>query len=181
MYGKRHINSHFRSVATFRVWEGLERPPFPTSRTKTRGFSPKIRKDKRMNFFIAMDPPTATAQEKKVRVSGGKPIFYNPVPVKEARNSLITHLMMHRPAFPLEGPVSLSTVWLFPRGKSHKHGEWRVTKPDTDNLQKLLKDCMTRCGYWKDDAQVVRETVEKRWSDQPTGIYIEIQTLGTRS
>ena len=31
-----------------------------------------------------------------------------------------------------------------------------VTKPDTDNLQKLLKDCMTKCGFWKDDAQVVR-------------------------
>lgn len=58
-----------------------------------------------------------------------------------------------------------------------KNGDWRVTKPDTDNLQKLLKDCMTKCGFWKDDAQVVRETVEKRWSDEPTGIYIEITEL----
>ena len=44
-------------------------------------------------------------------------------------------------------------------------------------LQKLLKDCMTKCGFWKDDAQVVREMVEKRWADEPMGIYIEIMEL----
>ena len=130
-----------------------------------------------MNFFIEMVPPTATAQEKKVSIRNGKPVFYNPALVKDARNKLIAHLLSHRPMIPFAGPVSLSTVWLFPKGKSHKHGEWRVTKPDTDNLQKLLKDCMTRCGYWKDDAQVVRENVEKKWSSDPTGIYIEIHNL----
>lgn len=36
---------------------------------------------------------------------------------------------------------------------------------------------LARCGFWKDDAQVVRETVEKRWSDEPAGIYIEIKLL----
>lgn len=44
---------------------------------------------------------------------------------------------------------------MFPRNKTHKHKEWRVTKPDTDNLQKMLKDCMTLTGFWNDDAQVV--------------------------
>lgn len=130
-----------------------------------------------MDFFIAINPPTATAQEKQVRVVHGKPLFYDPAPVKNARNLLVTHLLPHKPDKPLEGAVSLSTVWLFPKGRSHKHGEWRITKPDTDNLQKLLKDCMTRCGFWKDDAQVVRESVEKRWSDEPTGIYIEVNPL----
>ena len=130
-----------------------------------------------MDFFISIDPPTATAQEKKVRVINGKPIFYDPAPVKDARERLAMHLLSHRPPKPFEGPVSLSAVWLFPRGRAHKHGDWRVSKPDTDNLQKLLKDCMTRCGFWHDDAQVVRESVEKRWSDEPTGIYIEITPL----
>lgn len=133
-----------------------------------------------MDFFLQIDPPTATAQEKQVRVVRGKPLFYDPAPVKDAKALLDAHLLSHRPKDPYEGPVSLSTVWLFPKGKSHKHGEWRMTKPDTDNLQKLLKDCMTRCGYWHDDAQVVRESVEKRWSDDPTGIYIEIEPLGEK-
>ena len=130
-----------------------------------------------MKFFLQMIPPTATAQEKQVSVRGGRPIFYDPSPVKAAKKLLTGHLMLHRPDEPIEGAVALTTTWLFPKGKSHKDGEWRVTRPDTDNLQKLLKDCMTRCGYWKDDAQVVREVAEKKWSDDPTGIYIEIERL----
>ena len=130
-----------------------------------------------MNFFIAIDPPTSTAQMKQVRVVKGKPIFYDPPAVKEARTVLSAHLAVHKPDKPMAGPVSLRVLWLFPRGKSHKNGEWRTTKPDTDNLQKLLKDCMTRCGFWNDDAQVVREVAEKRWADEPSGIYIEVEEL----
>ena len=65
-------------------------------------------------------------------------------------------------------------MW-FPRGK-RKDGEYRVTKPDTDNLQKLLKDCMTTVGFWKDDAVVCREIVEKFWAEVP-GIYIRVTAL----
>ena len=130
-----------------------------------------------MNFFIATNPPTSTAQMKQVRVVKGKPIFYDPPAVKEARSVLSAHLAVHKPSKPLTGPISLRVLWLFPKGKKHRNGEWRITKPDTDNLQKLLKDCMTRCGFWKDDAQVVREIAEKRWSDDPCGIYSEIEEL----
>lgn len=131
-----------------------------------------------MNFFININPPTATAQMKQVRIVHGKPIFYDPPKVKEARKLLTVLLKQHSPSKPLEGAISLRVIWLFPKGKAHKHGEWRTTRPDTDNLQKLLKDCMTDVGFWKDDAQVVSETAEKRWSDEPCGIYIEVQTLG---
>jgi len=130
-----------------------------------------------MEFFIAIDPPTSTAQMKQVRVVKGKPVFYDPPAVKAARNMLTAHLAIHKPDKPMTGPVSLRVLWLFPKGKSHKNGEWRITKPDTDNLQKLLKDCMTRCGFWKDDAQVVSETVEKRWADDPCGLYIGVNEL----
>lgn len=130
-----------------------------------------------MEFFIAINPPTSTAQMKQVRVVKGKPVFYDPPAVKAARNMLSAHLAIHRPDKPMSGPVSLRVLWLFPKGKSHKNGEWRITKPDTDNLQKLLKDCMTRCGFWKDDAQVVSEAVEKRWADDPCGLYIEVNEL----
>lgn len=130
-----------------------------------------------MEFFIAIDPPTSTAQMKQVRVVKGKPVFYDPPAVKSARKMLSAHLAIHKPEKAMTGPVSLRVLWLFPKGKSHKNGEWRITKPDTDNLQKLLKDCMTRCGFWKDDAQVVSEAVEKRWADDPCGLYIEVNEL----
>jgi len=40
----------------------------------------------------------------------------------------------------------------------------------------LLKDCMTKLGYWQDDAQVASEIAEKFWADT-VGIYIKIEEL----
>lgn len=129
-----------------------------------------------MKFFLNLVPPTATSQEHKVRVFHGKPMFYDPPKVKEARTLLRLHLRRFKPQAPLVGPLELRALWLFPRGR-HKSGQWRDTKPDTDNLQKLLKDCMTAESFWNDDAQVVREVVEKKWSDKPCGIEIEVNRL----
>lgn len=130
-----------------------------------------------MKIFLLMNPPTVTAQESKVAVVRNKPIIYKPEKIKQAKKELIRHLMPFKPKEPMEGPIELKVVWLFPRGKRHKHFEWRVTRPDTDNLEKMLKDCMTEVGFWKDDALVVSETVYKIWSDEPTGISIEVNAL----
>lgn len=131
-----------------------------------------------MRFFLDINPPTATAQEKSVRIIHGRPVFYEPANLKQAKALLMNSLTGYKPAEPMQGALELRTTWLFPVGKSHKGGEWRITRPDTDNLQKMLKDCMTKCGYWKDDAQVVREIVEKQWAEEP-GIHIEVKQLGT--
>jgi len=132
-----------------------------------------------IEFFMAMDPPTITHQEHKVMVKNGKPFFYDPPELKNARSKLIGYLGRHVPDQKIIGPIELVTKWCFPAEKKHRHGEYRITKPDTDNLQKMLKDCMTFCGYWKDDALVVREITEKFWSDIP-GIYIRITELESK-
>ena len=124
---------------------------------------------------MAMIPPTVTHQEKQVHVVSGKPVFYEPAELKRARQKLIGHLAKYKPDGRLEGSLELVTKWCFPRG-SHRDGEYRITKPDTDNLQKLLKDCMTTVGFWKDDALVCREIVEKFWAEVP-GIYIRVTEL----
>lgn len=131
-----------------------------------------------MQIFLLMTPPTVTAQERKVTIVRGRPIFYKPENVKKAQAEIIKHLRPFKPKEPIEGAIELKVKWLFPKGKLHEAGEWRVTKPDTDNLEKMIKDCMTELGFWNDDAQVVRETVEKRWVDEPSGISIEINQLG---
>ena len=130
-----------------------------------------------MKIFLLLNPPTVTAQMNKVTCVNGKPIFYKTDKLKQERKILLKHLKPFKPVRPLEGPIELKVIWKFPKGKTHKHNEWRATRPDTDNLQKMLKDCMTEVGYWKDDAQVVVEHVEKLWSDEPTGIAIEIEVL----
>ena len=129
----------------------------------------------RIEFFMPMIPPTVTHQEKKIGVRGGKPYVYEPEDLKAARVKLTAHLSGHRLDKPLSGGLRLVVKWCFPRG-DHRDGEYRITKPDTDNLQKLLKDCMTACGFWKDDAQVASEICEKFWAELP-GIYIAVETL----
>lgn len=121
-------------------------------------------------FFMAMNPPTITHQQKAVHVVNGKPVFYEPEDLKAARQKLTAHLTTYKPELKYESGIRLITKWCFPKGQ-HKNGEYRITKPDTDNLQKLLKDCMTDAGFWKDDALVASEIVEKFWADVP-GIYI---------
>ncbi|MGN0276776.1 MAG: RusA family crossover junction endodeoxyribonuclease [Hominisplanchenecus sp.] len=127
-------------------------------------------------FFMAMVPPTVTHQEHKVTVVNGRPVFYDPPELKAAKEKLISHLYKHRLMEPYKGGVRLTVKWLFPKGEEHKNGEYRITKPDTDNLQKMLKDCMTLVGFWKDDALVASEIVEKLWAEVP-GIYIRIEEL----
>lgn len=127
------------------------------------------------SFFLPMIPPTVTHQEKQVRVVNGKPVFYEPQELKAARVKLMDFLAAHRPEQPANAGVRLMVKWCFPRGH-HPDGSYRITKPDTDNLQKLLKDVMTELGFWKDDAMVASEIVEKFWAEIP-GIYICMEDL----
>lgn len=128
-----------------------------------------------IEFFLSMVPPTVTHQEHKVSVVNGKPRFYEPPELKDARAKLTAHLAQHRPQRPYTGALRLLTKWCWPRG-SHGDGSYKTTKPDTDNMVKLLKDVMTALGYWADDAQVASEITEKFWADVP-GIYIKVEEL----
>ena len=129
-------------------------------------------------FKLNCNPPTATAQMKKVSVVNGMPRFYEPKQVKEAKQLLMNLLSEHAPQEKFDGAIKLSVTWCFPRNKTHKHKEYRITKPDTDNLEKLLKDCMTQVGFWNDDAQVVIERCCKVWvNNEDAGIVIDIQRL----
>ena len=129
-----------------------------------------------LSFFMPMIPPTKTHQQKKVRVVKGKPIFYEPAELAAVRYKLESHLSQHVPSQKYTGNVRLVTKWCFPITGKHYDGEYKGTSPDTDNLQKLLKDVMTDLGYWTDDALVASEIIEKFYSKIP-GIYIAIEEL----
>lgn len=131
-------------------------------------------------FFMPMRPPTATHQEKQVAIRGGKPVLYDPPAVKDARQKFAVYLGPFVPMEPYNRPVRLVVKWLFPLRGRHRDGEYKATRPDTDNLQKLLKDVMTHLRFWRDDALVASEIVEKFWAKVP-GIYVRIEELGSRS
>lgn len=130
----------------------------------------------RIEFFLSIKPPTTTHQEKQVTVVKGKPQFYEPEELKAARSKLEAHLSRYRPVKKFTGAVRLVTKWCFPIKGNHQNGEYKTTRPDTDNLQKLLKDVMTALGFWTDDALVASEIVEKFWAEVP-GIYVSIEEL----
>lgn len=127
-------------------------------------------------FFMPMNPPTTTHQQKQVTVRNGKPVFYEPEDLKAARSKISAHLSKHIPNQKYTSAIRLITKWCFPLSGDRKDGQYKHTRPDTDNLQKLLKDCMTNVGYWEDDALVVSEIIEKFWAKIP-GIYIKIEEV----
>lgn len=127
-------------------------------------------------FFMPMKPPTTTHQQKQVRVVNGKPIFYEPDKLKVARSKLMGHLYEFAPETPGVGPVRLRVMWLYKETPQHKRGAYKTTRPDLDNAQKLLLDCMTDLGFWEDDAQIASMLVEKMYDKVP-GIYIKIEEL----
>ena len=129
-----------------------------------------------IDFFMAMEPPTCTHQEKQVHVVKGKPVFYEPAELKVARAKLRAHMSRHVPEEPAQGALRLTTWWCFPLQGGHRDGEYKTSKPDTDNLVKMIKDVMTDLGFWKDDAQVASEVLCKYWAKQP-GIYVRVESL----
>lgn len=126
-----------------------------------------------VQFFLPMIPPTVTAQQHRAAAvgRGRRTVWYDTPALRDAREKFEASLARFAPETPLQGAVRLVTKWCFPLSGSHHHGEYKTTRPDTDNLIKLFKDCMTRTGYWKDDAQVASETTEKFYSETP-GIWV---------
>ncbi len=132
-----------------------------------------------MKFKLKMIPPTATAQQKGEMIIGGRIHHYKKRNVAAAEAILRDALLPYVPAEPIEErPVLLEVTWMFPYPKSarkHKPGWYRykITRPDTDNLNKMLKDVMTDMGFWKDDALICCEFVKKLYCDEP-GIEINV-------
>lgn len=130
-----------------------------------------------LKFFLPMKPPTVTHQCKRVAPGrDGRVRHYEDGRLKAAREKLMAHLAGRAPAAPLTGALRLLVKWCFPLTGRHRDGQYKTTRPDTDNLQKLLKDCMTDAGFWTDDAQVVSEICEKFYAALP-GLYIAVEQL----
>lgn len=130
-----------------------------------------------VHFFLNMEPPTKTYQEHRIgRTKTGKVYVYEDRELKEIRAEYRSRLLKVAPKNPFLGAVRLMVKWLFPKGK-HPEGSYKTTKPDTDNLLKMLKDEMTKAGFWKDDSQVASEINEKFWAKIP-GIYVEVEEIG---
>lgn len=126
-------------------------------------------------FTLPIVPPTATSQTagRRMRIVKGKPMFFKSKEASAASGTYETLLAFHKPRNPVTGPVELFVTFVFPylQGEPKKNRIkgliWKTTKPDTDNMVKLLKDSMTAVNFFGDDAQVCDERVRKVYGEKP--------------
>lgn len=139
-----------------------------------------------IRLFVRLEPdiPKLTHQN-GIRICSARgdtsPRIFKTPALRALEAKYISLLKPHAPSEPWNCPIRLTTEWVFRKPKGAK-GIFKTTKPDTDNLVKTLKDCMTRCGYWKDDALIVSDICAKLWADEnePHGIIIRIQDCSLR-
>lgn len=125
-------------------------------------------------FFIPLKKiPTVTHQQKKINFK--TKTIYEDDNLKAARSLFESILAHHKPEIPFKGPIRLIVKWLFQ--KNVVDVKYKTTKPDLDNAQKLLMDCMTKVGFWKDDAEVASMVLEKFWVNDMSGIWIHVEEI----
>jgi Holliday junction resolvase RusA-like endonuclease len=118
------------------------------------------------------------------RAGGGRTVFRF-TPAKQ-RNYMALVKDLGARAFgnhvPLQGPVemTLTAIFLMPASWSIKRrmapaSKWKTSRPDADNLAKIVKDALNTI-VWRDDAQVVRLVVEKVHGDRPR-LEVKIRDL----
>jgi Holliday junction resolvase RusA-like endonuclease len=103
--------------------------------------------------------------------------FFDPTPNREYKHAVIHYLngvCFYRS--PIKGPVEVSLTMYMPHPKSGPRRLFHQTKPDVDNLAKIILDAMNGIVY-HDDKQIVCLTVRKRYcrpGDVPrTDVIIE--------
>lgn len=140
----------------------------------------------RDQFYLHFETmPKGTSQQKRLNRKTG--VFFKSANVAEAEAAFLSQLIQHKPKKPSDKPIRL-VVWFAFDTKNKKlwGGEippeeyldiyvkpwasftYKPTRPDTDNYIKLFKDCMTKAGYWLDDAQVVDEHIVKTYAEKAT-------------
>ncbi|MDR1086170.1 MAG: RusA family crossover junction endodeoxyribonuclease [Deltaproteobacteria bacterium] len=91
-------------------------------------------------------------------------VFNGPKARKDEQDFLVLACCdPRRPEKPIKGPVWISVRAYFTRPKSVRRIHHTV-KPDLDNLDKFVLDCLTRAQYWLDDRQVTRKWTTKDYA-----------------
>ncbi|WP_316607807.1 RusA family crossover junction endodeoxyribonuclease [uncultured Ruminococcus sp.] len=131
----------------------------------------------KIEFFLPMIPPSHTYQQgSRTAVRKGKVIRYQDEQLRDVKAKFTAYLGKHIPERQMVGAIRLVTKWCYPIIGNHRNGEYKTSKPDTENSLKLFKDVMTELNYWIDDAQVASEITEKFWADIP-GIFVSVEEL----
>ena len=121
--------------------------------------------------------PTKTTHQSALRILKGKggKLFVGKYQKTEFRawlEEFKLKIKPSRPSKPLTGPIEAEIEFYFPYNKSaseklKKTESWKITRPDLDNMEKSIFDCLTEQGFIEDDSLVCRKISIKRYSEKP--------------
>ena len=134
--------------------------------------------------FLPCVPPKATHQGSAMimRRRDGTPFVgkaSNSAGAK-AKKNLLNLLCCHAPPKPFDGATSVTVDLVFPWRKSEPKKNKALgripmtTKPDLDNLAKLLLDALCEANFLTRDQLIYKLTMEKSWGDE-VGITITME------
>ena len=129
-----------------------------------------------IEIFLPMEKiPTATLQQKKAAMVKGHIMMYEPQNVKDTKKLYEKLLRPYKPQKPIGGPVAIYIRWQFPTKEKKKQNTWKDTRPDVDNLFKLIADRLTYLGFFNDDSQLVSISGDKVYvKPDDGGVLIQI-------
>lgn len=129
--------------------------------------------------------PRSTAQEKGTSIQGGRIHHYTKSSVRQMRQiykeAIVADLakrgQLTRPRF--TGPVMMSVTFYYHTAKKKDHLKFKSTKPDLDNMVKLLLDVLADdIGCFEvGDQQVSVLYLKKKWTKDEPWIAINIDQI----
>lgn len=117
---------------------------------------------------------------------GGHVRMYDPGTAESWKSAIAAHVRDRLPEKPHKGPLKVRMEFRFLRPKNHYTSKGELTKsaklnklfhtqkPDFDNLEKAVSDCLTELGFWQDDTQVVKWSGSKNWVSTMPGMFLKI-------
>ena len=135
-----------------------------------------------MEFFVKCNPPKTTAQATTRIFKNkytGKMFIGKTDKAKTTREELMALLRPYAPEKPFDKPLTVVIEWGYPYLKTVRKRDIgklvpATTRPDVDNLEKFLFDCMTRIGFWVDDS-IVWDVRFRKFYTENAGIGIKIE------
>ena len=124
--------------------------------------------------FTVYGKPQTKGRPRFARV-GGFVKTYTPKETLDAEQDFKLQALSKRPKTPIETEITLKARFYMPIPKSMPKKKLELalagllkptTKPDLDNLIKLVKDALNGI-YWRDDSLIVSETSDKYYSVMP--------------
>ena len=125
-----------------------------------------------MQIFLGVDPADIpSAQQKKMCVRYGRPVVFTDERVRKAKQHLVECLklaMFGKPCIVCEA-YKVNIVFVFkPKTlRKSEQGKPKTTRPDLDNMGKLVLDAIQEAQIaFEDDGEVSTLTLRKRNADE---------------